>query len=362
MSRVAGPTVPHWHNPRPLKVLGMGTALPGAPVPTAALLAHVEARFGVAVMRRGRTVATRLGIATRHCCRDFAVRHETPRPGHTNPELAATALHAALTDAGLGVNDLAYLIGHTTSPACLLPPNIALVADRVGFAGPYMELRQACTGFANALIIAQGLLAVPGARAVAIIGSETGSVYFDPLHAGADMSQLVNLVQMGDGAAALIVAPDDAQPGARLSHTFFGQMGLGREPGLTLASGGSNLPFVAEDTCTFTHAYAAVRTHGPALFAHGAALAQTLGLTLDAMDHIIPHQANGRMAAMLGPALGIAPQRVFVNADRLGNTGSAAIWLALAELRSRLMPGERVLVLGAEATKYMFGGCVYVHG
>jgi len=53
---------------------------------------------------------------------------------------------------------------------------------------------------------------------------------------------------------------------------------------------------------------------------------------------------------------------VFVNANRLGNTGSAAIWLAFAELRSRMKLGESVLVLGAEATGHMFGGFRYVHG
>ena len=67
-----------------------------------------------------------------------------------------------------------------------------------------MELRQACTGFANALVIAQGLASLPGSKPVVIVGSETGSVYFDPERVGADSSQLVNLVMMGDGAAATL--------------------------------------------------------------------------------------------------------------------------------------------------------------
>jgi 3-oxoacyl-[acyl-carrier-protein] synthase-3 len=66
------------------------------------------------------------------------------------------------------------------------------------------------------------------------------------------------------------------------------------------------------------------------------------------------------MAELLGPFLGIEPSHIFVNADRIGNTGSAAIWLALAEIRSSLKPGESILALGAEATKYMFGGFHYV--
>jgi 3-oxoacyl-[acyl-carrier-protein] synthase-3 len=53
---------------------------------------------------------------------------------------------------------------------------------------------------------------------------------------------------------------------------------------------------------------------------------------------------------------------VFVNADRLANTGSAAIWLALGELGSSLDRGARELGLGADATKFLLGGFSYVHG
>jgi 3-oxoacyl-[acyl-carrier-protein] synthase-3 len=285
-----------------------------------------------------------------------------PRRGHSNPDLAAAALRTALDEARLEAGDLAYLIGHTTSPACLVPPNIALVADRVGFTGPYMELRQACTGFANALVIAQGLTSIAGIKAVAIIGSETGSVYFDPQRAGQDPTQLVNLVMMGDGAAAIVVGPDDSRAGARISRNFFGQVGLGRSPGFTLDAGGSDEPFIEGRTLEFEHDFGAVRNSGPELFYHGAAAARALGASVETVEHVIPHQANGRMAEMLGPFLGIEPQRVFVNAERLGNTGSAAVWLALAELRSGLEAGASVLALGAEATKYMFGGFHYVHG
>ena len=357
----AVPAVQFWHDSRQLKVLGMGAALPGPAVSTAELLGKVEKRFGVPMLRRGTALANRLKIATRHFCRDFETRHEAPRPGHSNPDLAAAAVHAALKEARLSVNDLAYLIGHTTSPARLVPPNIALVADRLGFTGPYMELRQACSGFANALVIAQGLVSVPGVEAVGIVGSETGSVYFDPQRAGEDAGQLVNLVMMGDGAGAIVVGPNDSRPGARISSNFFGQIGLGRPPGFALAGGGSDRTFVEGGALEFEHDFAAVRDGGPELFCHGAAVARALGIPVDTADRVIPHQANGRMAEVLGPLLGIEAMRVFVNADRLGNTGSAAIWLALAELRSNLESRANVLVLGAEATKYMFGGFHYVH-
>ncbi len=90
-----------WHDTRKLKVLGMGTALPGRPVTTAELLKLIEDRFGVAVSRRGAALASRLNIATRHVCRDFETRHEAPRPGNSNPDLAAIALRMALEEAQL---------------------------------------------------------------------------------------------------------------------------------------------------------------------------------------------------------------------------------------------------------------------
>jgi 3-oxoacyl-[acyl-carrier-protein] synthase-3 len=224
-----------------------------------------------------------------------------------------------------------------------------------------MELRQACTGLANALVIAQGLLSAPGTRAVAIVGSETGSVYFDPARAEEDASQLVNLVMMGDGASAIVVGRDDLESGAYLSNNF-GHIGLDRRSGFTLAAGGSDQPYIERGAVEFDHDFVAVRDNGPELFFHGAAIARALGIGVEAVNYVIPHQANGRMAELLGPFLGIEPGRVFVNADRLGNTGSAAVWLALAELRPLLEPGATVLALGAEATKYMFGGFHYVHG
>jgi 3-oxoacyl-[acyl-carrier-protein] synthase-3 len=87
-----------------------------------------------------------------------------------------------------------------------------------------------------------------------------------------------------------------------------------------------------------------------------------MGIDAQAVSYVLPHQANGRMDTLVGSLLGIPAARVFVNADRVGNTGSAAIWLAFAQLRRRLARGESVLALGAEATGYMFGGFHYVHG
>jgi 3-oxoacyl-[acyl-carrier-protein] synthase III len=348
-----------WSSPLGLSVLGVGAALPGTPVSTEALLAHVAQVFGVDVRRRGGVLATRLGIQTRYISRALGKRFEGTRRGHTNAELAAEAVALALRQAGAEVSDLDYLIAHTATPGELIPPNVTQVARLLNYAGPYVELRQACTGFANALVFASGLLGSKSSL-VAIVGSETGSVYFDPVTVHEDNSQLVNLVQMGDGAAAVVLGPPRGVENRGLTHIFFGQCGQGRPAGFRLVGGGSDAP--GPGLPQFAHAVAQVRSGGAVLFELGAEAAASMGIDLREVDYIIPHQANGHMAALLALHLGIDAEHVFVNADRLGNTGSAAMWLAFAELQSQLVAGQSVLALGAEATGHMFGGFLYVHG
>ncbi len=351
----------HWADTRCASVLGTGAALPGNAVTTEEILSRLHLRFGIDVRRQGRSVAERLGVNTRYISRDLAFRHETPRSGDSNAELAARALRDALDEARVDPRELSYLITHTATPGTLIPPNAARIADLLGYKGPFAELRQACTGFANAIVFALGLLSTPGCGPVAIVGSETGSTYFDPVRAGEDSGQLVNALQMGDGAAACILGSPDANHAAQLRKVFFGYAGAGLDPGFSLIGGGSDSVPAAGRALEFDHDYAGIRHQGGELFAAGLSAARRAGVDLDKVDHFIPHQANGRMASLLAQSLGLEAKRIFVNAQRLGNTGSAAIWLAFHELRARLIPGERVCVLGAEATKYMFGGFLYVH-
>lgn len=315
-------------------------------------------QFGVDVRRRGAALARLLGISKRHISRPLLQRFEGTRPGHTNAELAAQAVRQALDRASARVSDLSYLVSHTATPGQLVPPNVARVAELLDYTGPYIEIRQACTGFANALVFAGGLVAHPRTGLVAIVGSETGSVYFDPLTVTVDRGQLVNLVQMGDAAAAVVVAA--AGPGdSRITALFLGRTRERRVQGFHLVGGGSDAP--GTRLPQFEHNFRSVRRYGPALFEQGVTAARAMDIKLPEVDYVIPHQVNGHIDFLIAQHLGIPSQRVFGNAARVGNTGSAAIWLAFDELRSKLHAGESVLALGAEATAYMFGGFHYIH-
>ncbi len=339
-----------WLSKGRIGVLGSGQALPGSEVATGDLIAMMQHRFGFARLREAAAIAARLGIASRYLCRNFDTRQEVARIGASNADLAARAVRVALEAAGLRPRELAYLIGHTTTPDQPLPANIAFVADRLGYDGPHIELRQACTGFANALMIAFGLIA-SGSGPVAIVGSETGSLFFDPGTLDGNPDQIVNMVQMGDGAGAVIVGAFK-NCCSSIEAAWFGALGGGRPPGISRQ----------HRTHRFDHDFAAIRAEGHRLFDAGANAANVQGFPIDTARHIVPHQVSGRIGALLAEHFGLPPDRVFVQADRVGNTGSAAIWIALDTLRAKTNTDDTIVVLGAEASKHMFGGFAYRHG
>ena len=339
-----------------VRLLGLGAALPGAPVATDALCARLEDRFGLAARRIGRRLGARLQVETRHLCRGFDAAIEAPRPGQRNPELAAAALRAALVHAQVRASDLDYLLTHTATPARALPGGSAEVAARIGAGCAHAEFRQACTGFASALQFAFALLREPGAGPVAIVGSETGSVFFDPHALASDPSQWVNLLQMGDGAAAVVLGADDDQPGPRLECAYFGQLQGAPAPGLMLAGGGSDQPAPGAGVLRFTHDFEAVAHHGAALFDAGRDTLRAHGHALADVARVVPHQASGALAGWFAERFGLDPARVCDHARRVGNLGSASIWAALGDVYPALAPGDRALFLGAEATQYSFGG------
>ena len=341
-----------------LKLLGSGSALPGDPVDNDELLAALATHCGAGKAKLARKYADRLGIRSRHVSRDLGKARSGARDGFDAPTLCSKALASAASRTAMS-----YLIGHTSTPHTLLPPNIAWVADTLNYAGPYLELRQACTGFANALAVAAAMVAEDGEAEIGIVGSENGSPYFDISEDFANREQLINFVQMGDGAGAVLLGADDGSERAIVSDVFVGQIGLGMPPGISLEGGGSTNPTCRHGLPAFDHRAREVRRNGEQLLAAGIEAIGSRGYSLGEFDWIIPHQANGHIAHLFTERFPETGGKVFTTADRLGNLGSAAIWVTFDELRrsGALEQGQRVLILGAEASKYLYGGFVYTH-
>jgi 3-hydroxy-3-methylglutaryl CoA synthase len=55
------------------------------------------------------------------------------------------------------------------------------------------------------------------------------------------------------------------------------------------------------------------------------------GRLLDAIDLVVPHQANKMMVTQSAGKVGITPDRLYFNIERVGNASSASIALAIAD-------------------------------
>lgn len=350
-----------------IKLLASSSSLPGEPVSNEQLLEALASFCGSGPARQAQRISKLLGVQSRHLSRHLDLPISGVREEYDNPTLCCDVLDKLFAEDGSDLEQCQYLIGHTTSPQTHSPSNIAWVADKYQYNGPYLELRQACTGFANALQVAEGFLQA-NSRPVAIVGSETGSAYFRMEEAFLDREQLTNYVQMGDGAGGVLLAKADQDDHSRvLTDLFIGHSGLKKndngKPAFYMEEGGSSHPESQNKTPRFRHIATDVLKNGQDLFFAGIEAIKSRGYELEDFDWIIPHQVNGHMARLFQKYTGIDQQKIFVTADTLGNLGSAAIWIALDKLiKSRqLEQGQKALILGAEAPQQMFGGFVYHH-
>jgi 3-oxoacyl-(acyl-carrier-protein) synthase III len=83
------------------------------------------------------------------------------------------------------------------------------------------------------------------------------------------------------------------------------------------------------------------------------------GLTIDDVDLFVAHQANVRILQSAANELGLPPEKLMVNIDRVANTSSASIPLALAEAErdGRLKPGA-IVALSAFGAGFVWGSGV----
>lgn len=354
-------------NEHRVKLLGSGSTLPGPAIDNQALDVLLKNTVGERTARKAQKISQYFGITSRHWARGS--QHATVNNSNIGLEIGIESINKALLSANRShknneIQTLDYLIGHTTSPHTLLPPNIAWIADALGHEGPYMEFRQACCGFANALQTAAALLSSQTElNSVGILGSEVGSLYVDFTQSFLDQEQLINCMQMGDGAGSVILGKDDGSQSQIISDIYLGHIGNGKQPGFGISGGGASHIRCENDFPHFFHHAKDVKAQGAELFKNGLTAMLDRGYKITDFDFILPHQVNGHLAKMFADELGLDPNKIIVDADKLGNLGSAAIWVSLDKLRrsSILKPGHKVLVLGAEATKYIYGGFVYHH-
>lgn len=264
-------------------------------------------------------------------------------PDESTLTLAADASIAALEGAHLAPDDIDEIILATDTPEMYTPDTAALLQDRLEcrFIPTYDLGGSGCAGFVQALDVARARIAFEPKR-ILVVGVEL-------ITRMVDWKDRATAVLFGDGAGAVILGPEGGR--AKLLDVVSGTEGRYAEI-LTLASGGTRNPF--NELTLASGEYNKVIMDGKRVFIEAVkrmseASVQVLdriGKTVSDVALVIPHQANLRIIEAVRKRLDLADDRVYVNVDRYGNTGSATVPFALAEAVNdkRIVEGDLVVL------------------
>lgn len=324
------------------KIIGLGHYLPKKVVTNADLEKVMDTTSD--------WIIERTGIEQRHFA-EYGVE--------TNAFMSKEASLMALNNAGLTANDIDCIVFSTLSPDYYFPGVGVLLQRELGIASkqiPCIDVRAQCAGFLYALQIADQFIKTGLYKRVLIACSEIQSNLMELSDRGRNMS-----VIFGDGAGSIILeAHNDKGKGVLSTHIhadgtlaeelFMRHPGSHKNPRFTpeMIENGDLLPYM----------------NGSAVFKHAVVHFENViresldanNLDVDAIDLLIPHQANLRISKFIQAKLNLPDSKVFNNIQKYGNTTAASIPIALSEAHAAGLIKENDLVsIAAFGSGFVWG-------
>lgn len=290
-------------------------------------------------------ITVRTGIKERRVLED----------GKGNADMALQAARRALADARMDAKDLDAIIMGTVTPDYPFPSSACVLEDMLGARNVFsFDVGAACSGFLNALSVADLFISTGKINNALVVGSDA-------------LSRLLNwkdrgtCILFGDAAGAVVLGA--TENGSGVLSTRLRTDGSYVKT-LYVPAGGSLKPATAETVRRNEHT---ITMNGKEVFKIAVrsmeeisrqALADA-GVEINQVSLVIPHQANRRIIVALAERLGIPLEKVVVNVDKYGNTSAASIPVALDEARrqGRIKPGDIVL-LNAFGGGFTWGAAV----
>jgi 3-oxoacyl-[acyl-carrier-protein] synthase-3 len=308
----------------PIGVLGLGAYVPDRVMTNDEWADYVDTS--------DEWITERTGIKTRRVAAD----------DQTTVDLAAAAAERALADAEVAIEEIDEIIVATDTPEVYIPDTASYLQNRLGASEvPAFDLAgSGCAGFILGLDVAHSR-AQKSDRKILLVGVEL-------LTRLMDWKDRTTCVLFGDAAGAAVVGA-----GAGAAEILGFTAGTdGKQAGiLTLEMGGSRAPFSLEGAQRRDHKDIVMK--GREVFreavTHMSAAAREVleqaGAAIDDLKLVIPHQANLRIINAVQKALAVPDEKMHVNVQDYGNTGSASVPLALWEARNQGLIDKGDLVL-----------------
>lgn len=306
------------------QIIGTGRCLPNEPISNEQLVARM-AQQGVETSDEW--IRERSGITQRYWAND-------DQPVSVLSEIAA---RNALDMAGIGAEEIDFIIIGSSTPDMIFPSAACLVQAKLGAKNAFaMDVQAACTGFVYALSVANSMIQSGQIKTALVIGAETISDVLDE-------QDRTTAVLFGDGAGAVVVRASD-EPGilacklhsdGALANVLYGDAKI--RQGKVMGD-----PRIKMD------GQAVFKTAVTVLPECAEETLAAANMPIEQLDWYIPHQANIRIIQSACKRLGYPMEKTIVTVDQHGNTSAASVPLALdtAVRDGRIQKGQTVLMQG----------------
>ena len=254
-------------------------------------------------------------------------------------ELAHVAASKALACAGLAAKDLDLIVYGSCSSEEAVPNTASGLQFRLGaWNAAAMDLNTACTSFLYGVSSATGMIRAGTVRNALVIGVETISPFMD-------WDNRNVAVLFGDGCAAVVLQAADGDEGLLAD-----KLGCYGDARAILRVRGHGTTYANRDVSfgdtqwDFDGQEIFKRAVGGMSESSAHVLAKA-GVGPDAIDLVVPHQANLRIIEFVAKRVGIPMERVFVTVHKYGNMSAATVPVALVDAieEGRVKPGALII-------------------
>jgi len=324
-SQFINPQAGHNFKTRACSILAVGSYLP------ARVLANSE--LEKMVNTSDEWIVSRTGIKERR----IAARHE-----HTS-DLATKAALLAMQRAGVAPEEIDLIVLATITPDMPFPSTACVVQRKIGATRAVaFDIEAACSGFIFALEIGRHFVMAHTFDTALVIGAEKLSTI-------TDWKDRNTCVLFGDGAGAAILRH---RPNAHGLLTTCLCSDGNKGDLISMPGGGSQNPASAHTVEAGMHF---LRMNGRetfksavnAMYAAATEALRRCQTDITRIKCVIPHQANRRIIDAVAERLGAAPEQVFTNLEKYGNTSAASVAIALDEAvqAGRIERGDLILLI-----------------
>ena len=295
-------------------------------------------------------IANKVGVVERHIVND----------DETAVDLGVKAAEKLFFENGIDRNSIDFILFCTQSPDYFLPASACVIQERLHIPTSCgaLDYNQGCSGFIYGLLLAKGLIHSSAASNVLLITSETYSKHIHPKDKG-------NRTIFGDASAATLISKEGF---AKIGNFDLGTDGSGAN-NLIVKTGGLRKKLPVNDVkfdesgnpTSSDHLY----MNGGEIFNFTSYAVPILvnnvlennDITNNDVDLYVFHQANKYMINYLRKLLDIDKEKFYIFMEKVGNTVSSTIPIALCEAQKENLLHGNILIAGF-GVGYSWGGTI----